>query len=58
MMPTELLPAAVAMLADASPQLLYLDNKFFMRHLVKVGVHGVLPIEPRLRKLLTAQPGL
>ena len=44
MMPTEFMAAAVAMLTDALPQLLYFDNKFFMCHLVKVGVHNVLPI--------------
>lgn len=44
MMPTEFMPAAVAMLTDALPQLLYFDNKFFTCHLVKVSVHNVLPM--------------
>ena len=45
MMPTKFMAAAVAMLTDALPQLLHFGNKFFMCHLVKVGVHNVLPIE-------------
>jgi hypothetical protein len=43
MVPTEFMAAAVAMLTDALPQLLYLDNKFFTCHLVKVGDHNVVP---------------
>ncbi len=44
MVPTEFLAAAVAMLTDALPQLFYLDNEFFMCHLVNVGVPNVLLI--------------
>jgi hypothetical protein len=43
MVPTELMAAAVAMLSDALPQLLYFGHKLFTCHLVKVGVHNVLP---------------
>jgi hypothetical protein len=52
MVPTEFMAAAVAMLADALPQLLYFGNKFFACHLVKVGVHNVLPTEsiPRVQR--------
>ncbi|MGH2397369.1 MAG: hypothetical protein ACRDFW_10350 [bacterium] len=45
MVPTELMAAAVAMLTDALPQLLYFGNKFLTCHLVKVGVHNVVPTE-------------
>ena len=44
MVPTEFMAAAVAMPTDALPQLFYFDNEFFMCHLVKVGVHNVLPM--------------
>jgi hypothetical protein len=45
MVPTEFMAATVAMLAYALAQLLYFGDKFFPRHLVKVGVHNVLPTE-------------
>jgi len=43
MVPTEFMAAAVAMLTDALPKFLYFGNKFFPCHLIKVGVHNVLP---------------
>jgi hypothetical protein len=45
MVPTEFMAAAVAMLTDALPELLYFGNKLFTCHLVKVGVHNVVPKE-------------
>ena len=35
--------AAVTMLTDALPELLYFGNQLFTRHLIKVGVHTVVP---------------
>jgi hypothetical protein len=40
MVPAEFMTSAVAMFADALPQLPYFGNELFTCHLVKVGVHG------------------
>jgi hypothetical protein len=45
MVPTEFMETAVAVLANALPQLFYLGNKIFARHLVKVGVQIILLTE-------------
>ena len=44
MMPTKLVPAAVAMLADALTQPLNLSNQFFVCHLIKIFVHKLLRV--------------
>jgi hypothetical protein len=43
MVPAEFMTAAVAMLLDALPEFLYFGNELFTCHLVKVGVHSVVP---------------
>lgn len=45
MVPAKFMAAAVAMFSDAFPQSLHFGKKVFTCHLVKVGVHNVVPIE-------------
>jgi hypothetical protein len=44
MVPTEFVKTAVAMLANAMPQLLYLTQKVFARHLAQIFVHQASPV--------------
>jgi hypothetical protein len=52
MVPAEFMTAAVSMLTDALPEFLYFGNKLFTCHLVKVGVHSVVPAQQRVQRLI------
>jgi len=52
MVPAKFMTAAVAMLTDALPEFPYFRNKLFTCHLLKVGVHSVVPTQQRVQGVI------